>query len=767
MKISLLLLFEILSVHVLQAKIYQGRVVDAGNKQALAGANVQLYSKKHIYLSGTITDAQGKFSIESKEAAYKITVSYIGFQRYAHTDSLGLPAQMETIPLKAGQELQGVEVKGELRKQDIDKDEYLITDSMRKGTINASQLLDKLPGVRRDWVTEEIRVDGESDVLVIVNGEEKPQDYVLRINPKRIQRVEIQHHPTGRFAGHAVVVNLKLKQDYMGWDLVPNIGGVYVLDLKGAWMSSESIPFTYTKNGWTFYLNPDYTVADIKNVSSLETSYEGKYSKKSDPMDLAHPNIYSKRKRAKVTTGVDYSFSQKHKLSIQLNGTWMDVNDRESYDLTEETENSMRFISQSSSNRYYSDDYTTGLFYMGKWGEKVSVNSNLSYNYYRVKEKRLYQETDVSDNLNNTLGRKDYVNYYLNFYAQLHKKIRLDMDYAMTWRKYNTFDREAHSKLYHSVNKRHRVSATLSYQPVSNFSLRAGMGWNQVGDHSNSGKMNDVSWEPGGWLFWKPFKIVTIRSNYECHTTYPNLDQLSTNSYRTDRWMVHEGNPFLKPSVRHTINNTLSLSNGLRLFYNWNMTKNAIRSIYSLQSDGTVKSSYFNTSLYQSVTGVNSEFQLAKGLSLYAQVQYTWEHLTNKKMLCDEKGHSVGVLADLNYQIKPLKLNTRCTYRYDYFADAVYQGRYRNGLNIFYLTFQRSFLKGRMPIVFNILLPVDKFNDKRYQLIDTGYYRSTRYSSDIRNSCYAFQLTVQYYLNHGKSTRKSNHKIITDTEKYF
>lgn len=43
----------------------------------------------------------------------------------------------------------------------------------------------------------------------------------MRINPKRVKKVEITYNPTGKYEGRRMLLNLSLFDDYIGWDFVP------------------------------------------------------------------------------------------------------------------------------------------------------------------------------------------------------------------------------------------------------------------------------------------------------------------------------------------------------------------------------------------------------------------------------------------------------------------------------------------------------------------------------------------------------------------
>lgn len=745
------------------AQQYTGIVVDSISNEPLIGATVQFFDKNNTFVSGVITDADGRFSLHPQEKVHKVAVSYVGYARYVKSDSLTLNNHLGTIRLVSGQMLKDVVVKAELRRQNLDTDTYLITDSLRKGASSAAQLLEKLPGVYRDWFTDEIKINGESDIVLIVDGVEKPQEYFKRINPKRIVNVEVTYNPSGKYQDHAILVNLKLKQNYMGWELSPNTRNAYFFNTDNAYMSINNIPFTYTNNNLTFYASLDYRLSDFKNANSLTINYQDRVIKQMEELDMSHPNERERKYLPSTTLGIDYAINDNHSLTIQASGTWQNLHSQTSYDFNLLEDGIQSKINQLTKDDYKSDDYTVGLFYRGKF-KGVSLNSDITYNYYSINELQYYKEGNVVSD-NRTHGHKDYIRYYLNLEVPIVKALKANVDYALTWREYDNTTQETGAEIYHSINNRNRVSLTLSYNPLNNFGIRAGLGWNNVKDKSSEGNTNHAIWEPGGWIYWKPFSKVTFRSYYNCTTSYPSLSHLSTNTYSVDTWITHIGNPKLSPSVYHGINNTLTIDKWFTLSYKYEYTNDMINICYEPQDDGTYMQSFFNADKIRHAFTASGQYTLFNKVRWSTELTYGIEKLKNAAYGCNENGHTLMLQTNLDYTIAPLGLNTRLLYIYNKSKYPTYQGKFIWGLNTAMITFVKPVLKGRMPIVLNFMLPIDMMNHERCDEITLKGYSSRRHFSFINNSCFGIQLAIQYYLNSGKSPRKSNHNWVKDTEK--
>lgn len=750
----------------LSAQQYRGKVCDAESGQPLVGATVQLFSRHNVFISGALTDAEGLFSVQAKgDSVARVTVTYIGYSRFTRQEAGSLPTELGTVMLRAGQTLADVNVTGHLKKQNLDTDQYLVTDSLRKGTMTASQLLAKLPGVRRDWITDELRINGETDIVLLVNDVEKPQSYVREMNPKRIAYIDVTYRPGGKYAGHAVLVNLRLKDDYVGWDFTPQTRDAYFINNKNGGFLKFSAPFTYSINRWNFYASAGYGNDHKKEASGIETEYGDAYKKKSlEPVDLAHPNDLFYLYNPSAVVGTDYLIAKGHTLSLQVEGDWTHVRHRIAYDLERTDSGVTDRANQMTLDNYRTNEYNVGLFYSGKV-RKLNLRSEISYNNYTVSEDRLYSETGLADNANLTHGRKHYIRYFVSASFPFAKKWNFYIDYSLMWRKYINTDRATDENIYTSINNRNRIGAMLSYQPVDNFSLRAGMGWNSVADRNSSGRVNHTTWEPGGWLFWKPFKILTLRVNYTCQTSYPSMDDLSTNQYRVDRWLVHQGNPFLKQTVQHQIHSTLSLDKWVTLYQRTFLTRDGIYSIYSKGDDGMYTESNFNANHSKFYYGITGQYQLLKDLTLNEDISYFTEKLRNDAYGCNVNGHGVSVDTELNYLLQGPKLNLRFMHFYSYGRYAVFQGENVRGDHTVMFSVAHTFSKGRLPVVLNLAIPIDNMNDKRHTAISAAGYSTKNYYTFHNNAGMAVMLVVKYNLSKGKETRKSHNNFNNDTEK--
>ncbi|MFQ7114081.1 carboxypeptidase regulatory-like domain-containing protein, partial [Hallella bergensis] len=81
----------------LSAQQYRGKVCDAESGQPLVGATVQLFSRRNVFISGALTDADGHFSVQAKgDSVARVTVTYIGYTRFTRQEAGKLPTELGT-----------------------------------------------------------------------------------------------------------------------------------------------------------------------------------------------------------------------------------------------------------------------------------------------------------------------------------------------------------------------------------------------------------------------------------------------------------------------------------------------------------------------------------------------------------------------------------------------------------------------------------------------------------------------------------------------
>jgi hypothetical protein len=178
-------------------------------------ADVILFQKADsTQLMGTVTNAEGRFELKVNDISNSfLKVSFVGYQTQL-VENMNSPLHIILQPLI----LDEVQVTAERIKKDASSEVYYLTDSIRKGSVNTLQLLNKLHGIKVDWASDAVKIGEYRDVPIMVDGKEVNPEYARNLNPESIRKVEVLRYPKGKYGDVPIVVNLILNNSFVGID---------------------------------------------------------------------------------------------------------------------------------------------------------------------------------------------------------------------------------------------------------------------------------------------------------------------------------------------------------------------------------------------------------------------------------------------------------------------------------------------------------------------------------------------------------------------
>ncbi|MBR6279551.1 MAG: carboxypeptidase-like regulatory domain-containing protein, partial [Bacteroidales bacterium] len=172
-------------------------VVFSENNSPVSFANAVLMAADSSFVSGTITDENGKFSIAKNPKAKFLTVSCLGYE----TKILSVNDTFEKIVLKVSDtELEEVTVSAGLPKTRI-KDGAMVTDvqnTLLTKVGSTERMLGKIPGVIR--TNDGFEVFGKGKPEIYINGVKMRDNNELEsISPENIKNVEVITNPGAQY----------------------------------------------------------------------------------------------------------------------------------------------------------------------------------------------------------------------------------------------------------------------------------------------------------------------------------------------------------------------------------------------------------------------------------------------------------------------------------------------------------------------------------------------------------------------------------------
>lgn len=670
------------------------------------------------------------------------------------SDSTSMPSANFSLE----KELKDVVVVADMVSRNASKETIFITDSLRKGTVSAIQLLAKLPGITTDWGTDEVNVGKDKNVPIVINGKEVKREYAISLNPKRIKKVEIMRYPAGKYSDYPVVLNIELADDYKGWDVSAFTRNLYSFRNKHSNREAIGTSFTYTLPKVNLYGSLSFNHRQNYDVSGYEYSSMSDLVIKSEAADYKKPNISTRNNMGSFSLGADYRLSNNQILSAQA---WIERKGTKQND-SFSVFNNDKFYELNSLDDFKTDDYTIGLFYKGKFANHLNLSSELIYNWYDIHEDRIYSEKD-NIVLSPYKGNKNYWRYYLSANYYLGNKVSLWADYTQIWKDYSNSDRNENIVLYNSKETRSKLMGAISYQPFRNFNALLGTHLLTVKDENQLKAVFEkhTSWMPLFKGYWKPVKWMYLQYNYFCDVEYPNLDQLSTVRWQVNDVLWHRGNSELKPRIMHYSEITVNFVNIVKIDYMYKQSKDEIIDYY-LQEDDKTYQTQANCNYRHNYLGMEGDYNLGKGVELSFVANYQWYH---RYMKDDTKhfGRTWYLDTQLLWNVPNTKLSFMASYFLRHDKLPLLQGKQYDEEEKLFVGTSYSLLKGKLPISLEVSIPTSMISKKTYTKVSLPNFAYQIYG-DNRVNAFVALISVKYSLGKGKTTKLNNSKNL-DMEK--
>lgn len=655
-------------------------------------------------------------------------------------------------------ELKDVVVVADMVSRNASKETIFITDSLRKGTVSAIQLLAKLPGITTDWGTDEVNVGKDKNVPIVINGKEVKREYAISLNPKRIKKVEIMRYPAGKYSDYPVVLNIELADDYKGWDVSTFTRNLYSFRNKHSNREAIGTSFTYTLPKVNLYGSLSFNHRQNYDVSGYEYSSMSDLMIKSEAADYKKPNISTRNNMGSFSLGADYRLSNNQILSAQA---WIERKGTKQND-SFSVFNNDKFYELNSLDDFKTDDYTIGLFYKGKFANHLNLSSELIYNRYDIHEDRIYSEKD-NIVLSPYKGNKNYWRYYLSANYYLGSKVSLWADYTQIWKDYSNSDRNENIVLYNSKETRSKLMGAISYQPFRNFNALLGSHLLTVKDENQQTAVSEkhTSWMPLFKGYWKPVKWMYLQYNYFCDVEYPNLDQLSTVRWQVNDVLWHRGNSELKPRIMHYSEITVNFVNIVKIDYMYKQSKDEIIDYYQQEEDKTYQTQA-NCNYRHNYLGMEGDYNLGNGVELSFVANYQWYH---RYMKDDTKhfGRTWYLDTQLLWNVPNTKLSFMASYFLRHDKLPLLQGKQYDEEEKLFVGTSYSLLKGKLPISLEVSIPTSMISKKTYTKVSLPNFAYQIYG-DNRVNAFVALISVKYSLGKGKTTKLNNSKNL-DMEK--
>ncbi len=757
-----------------------GQVLDSISGQTLESCTIGFFNTNKELVTGTTTDRKGFFEIGLLPEQYQIVLYYIGYQKKTISITVQQNNQfLGTFKLSPDKNvLESVEVKAKNKAFKVDKDVFVVTRKMKAAAANTNDVLDKIQGVRYDRYNNQIKVDGQTNIKILVDGLEKDPAYIQNLNPDRIKKVEIIRDPAGRYAldGYTAVINIILKKNYTGLEL--NLSSQTIWDTD-ATDKSYLMPMAYTYSGLTYTYNKIniYTQFNVyANNFNFPTTTVYKYQNGNLIQELTGNtnNMLKKVLGDRLVFGVDYYINPRHTLSFEtgINNIFNPI------DHTDIQYNVIETNVTGTDTQYQLSNWIDGsskshnqsVFYIGKLNDQDELHMDADFSFYKDNSDNRFFTNKVLDRQEQSVSSRSSFRYNADYTRQLNEHSSLQVGYGFYHHK-STNDlitkmgNQTGTQNFVFSDTRHKLFAYYAYKFNKDWSVKSGIASEISRPEVPGATPTYLIYQPYLDIKYKFSKNIAIKLKYRTQSRYPGLSQANPNTIYINPQTVSKGNTALKPAVTHQLGLRINFFGG-SLFAEpyYHFSNNYIGEIARLRNDGLIEQTYKNIGHYRHY-GIKGNVAMPFSKKIFWQTNFDIFHSSIKYHNNTNTFNDYSLESNLVYVNRAKGLNSGFIYQHGMNKHISPQGYHKWNNDFWGFIIQKSFFKRKLNLMLLYMLPVDFGVDYvQEEYTKTLQYESlTKYDIHLLKNVLVFRLN--YRFNNGKATRKVKKNIEDNSPK--
>jgi len=524
-----------------------GVIKDAADKTALIGVNVSL-KQGDQQVSGTVTDAHGKFSLETETGEFVLECSYIGYEPIGMSLAVNGNIHLGTIEMnEVSTELSEVVVEGDAVIQKVDRQILLPNKEQLGASSDGMSLLQNLqiPRIVVNPVENSVKTLANQEVQLRINGIEASSSEVMAINPKDVIRIEYHDQPGVRYNGAAAVINYIVKHRDTGGNLMLNASNGVTMPGWGEYHLAGKVNFGKS----SFSLMTHYSPRDVYWTRTNSETYN--FSTGTiENREVGEPTRF---KMNPMNIGLTYNWTngEKNMLNITLRDfmkfTPQSKTNRDSY-LYQGTDSFAIHDHESSKSISPSLD----IYYEHNLPDDNHLYFDVVGTYINSSNDRRFEQLPLSETVADTTDVTSRVrgNKYSLIGEAIYEKdwenigLTVGVRHNQQWVE-NTYLGSADATVNMTTAETYAFAEV--QQRVKQFSYAVGIGAMHTYIEQGGQKSSNwiarpqltMSYDFGKGVFWKYKGYV---SGYQ-----PSLSAMSDVAQQIDKYQIRQGNPDLKP----------------------------------------------------------------------------------------------------------------------------------------------------------------------------------------------------------------------------
>lgn len=575
----------------------KGIVIDSKSKEAIPNANITLSNPlDSTLICGTISNLNGEFclGIMAKRLC-KLKISMLGYESFTRKiNTIDLDKDLWTIALKEKAMILnenlvvGARIKA---KSSLDKTTFFINKKIYNSSNTGLDILKYIPGVQVDLI-QNISLNGNSNILIYINGVLRDKNYLNQLNASDIDKVEVSNVPDSKYdANISGVINIILKKN----ELQGVSGHVY-----------SEIP---TKDS-EIYLFPNASLNyGFKNIN-IYASYNGKFTyfdiTKNNNRDIyneykttriiSYQDLRQKNWDHRVNYGLDIFINKNNYLNLySYYNTFSFEQDGFANTLIKENSDAKERYSytKDDTDKNYRSFYS--LYYkhlFRKSGSNIAIDMNY-YNFNAENSTLFEDENNLNDMVSFAKPKQNTYTIKIDYSSPLSEITNLISGIKTEFNRLR--DREDSDFKYYNNTLAIYSGVNIKFEHLDlNIGLRC--------ENSNSGirkgfKKHYFDILPSASMNIKFSPKANLRLLYRYSIRRPELYRLIPNSFISDPYSVSKGNPQLDPEYEHSLLLDYSVrfkTNYISSALFYSRVSDAINSLTVINGDNYLESKVYN-----------------------------------------------------------------------------------------------------------------------------------------------------------------------------
>ena len=298
------------------ANIIHGQVTDAGGNP-VEFANVALLGlPDSLMTTGTVTGREGDFSIPADTGRqYVLEISCLGYHRESlnlHVDSGNMDAGTISLTPKSYvlSEFRAEQTRIRAARKS-GATTYYVNNSMQKASATGVDLVKFVPGIQVD-LRQNVSVDGDKNIMVLVDGMERSVHYLGQVDSKLIDKMEINRQPGSEYPSDVgAVINVVTRKSSSA-GVSGHLYGEVPVSQKEVY-SYPTARFQYSTGKVSIFgsYRGEFSYFDIEAENTKEVTREAA------TVDFINRRmVHQKNWSHKAMTGLDWQVNEQNRLNL-------------------------------------------------------------------------------------------------------------------------------------------------------------------------------------------------------------------------------------------------------------------------------------------------------------------------------------------------------------------------------------------------------------------------------------------------------------------